>query len=106
MEGCWWAGRGRRSARLLLVDGARRVRLVGQVAAGAGGPQVWLNSWVHAVRHGQSVGRCRVSRRAEQATRPGTVISVRRMVAVVALASLGPLMAAAARVRLKAMQAS
>jgi len=47
-----------------------------------------------------------VSRRAEEAIRAGTVIRVRRMVAVRALASRGPVRVAAARVRLNAMAAS
>ena len=45
-------------------------------------------------------------RRAEVATRAGTVISLRRIVAVVALARSGPVRVAAARVRLNAMTAS
>lgn len=44
-------------------------------------------------------------RRAEVATRGGRMISVRRMVAVVALASLVSVRAAAAQVRLNAMTA-
>ncbi|MBE1606967.1 hypothetical protein HEB94_003815 [Actinopolymorpha pittospori] len=44
-------------------------------------------------------------RLAEVAIRAGTLTSVRRMVAVVALASVGPVRVAAARVRLKAMTA-
>jgi len=40
-----------------------------------------------------------VTLRAEDATRAGTAISLRRMVAVVALASPGPVIVAAARVR-------
>ncbi len=51
------------------------------------------------------MGRCRVTRRAEVATRAGTAINLRRMVAVVDLASPGPVLAAAARVRLKAFTA-
>ena len=54
-----------------------------------GGPQTRVNRSVQAVSQGQAVGRCRVSRRAEDAIRAGTVISLRRMVAVVALARLG-----------------
>ncbi len=45
-------------------------------------------------------------RRAEVATRAGTVISLRRIVAVVALAICGSVRLAAARVRLNAMTAS
>ena len=43
--------------------------------------------------------------RAERAIRAGTLISFRRMVAVVALASVGPVRVAAARVRLNAITA-
>src|SRR5450759_4863576 len=63
------------------------------------------NRVFHADSHGQSRGRCRVSRRAEDAIRAGTVTRVRRMVAVLALAKAGPVMVAAARVRLKAITA-
>ena len=44
-------------------------------------------------------------RRAEVAILAGTVMSVRRMVAVVALAKVGPVRVAAARVRLNAITA-
>lgn len=64
------------------------------------------NKVFHAVSQGESRGRCKVRRRAEDAIRAGTVISVRRMVAVRALASAGPVRAAAARVRLNAITAS
>ena len=67
---------------------------------GSGGPQFWVNRRVHASCQGQAVGRCRVTRRAEDATRAGTVISLRRMVAVVALARSALAMVAAVRVRL------
>ena len=50
-------------------------RLGGQGVQAAGGPQPWLNSWVHAVSQGQPVGRCKVSRRAEAAIRAGMWIS-------------------------------
>ena len=72
----------------------------------AGGPQPWLNRWVHGVSQGQVVGRCRVTRRAEDAARAGTAISFLRMVAVVALARSVPAMVAAVRVRLNAITAS
>ena len=39
----------------------------GQDVAVAGGPQTRVNSSVQAVSQGQVVGRCRVSRRAEDA---------------------------------------
>src|SRR5215218_7932096 len=77
----------------------------GQEVVVRGGPQVCVNSWVHRACQGQFFGRCSLSRRAEDATRAGTAISVRRMVAVVALASTPPARLAAARVRLKAITA-
>ena len=80
-------------------------RLGGQGVEAAGGPLPWVKSWVHAVSQGQPVGRCMVIRRAEVAIRAGTAMSLRRMVAVVVLARSGPAMAAAARVRLKAITA-
>ena len=55
---------------------------------------------------GQSRGRCKVRRRAEDAIRAGTLIRVRRTVAVRDLARAGPVRVAAARVRLNAMTAS
>ena len=61
-----------------------------------------MNKVVHAACHGQPRGRCRVRRRAEDAIRAGTAIRVRRMVAVRALASAGPVRVAAARVGLNA----
>src|SRR5512144_3356660 len=86
--------------------------LVGPVAGGAGGDQAAGGSWT-AVNsrcqdgcHGQSRGKCRVSRRAERASRAGTRISWARTVAVVALACSSDASAPAARVRLKAMAAS
>src|SRR6478609_11833797 len=80
-------------------------RLGGQDVEAVGGPLPWVKSWVHAVSQGQPVGRCMVIRRAEVAIRAGTAMSLRRMVAVVVLARSGPAMAAAARVRLKAITA-
>ena len=77
-----------------------------------GGSATRSNSWVHAWCQGQWLGRCRVIRRAEDATRAGMLISLRRTVAVVALArsgeAAGPVVAmtAATRVRLNAMTAS
>jgi hypothetical protein len=56
----------------------------------AGGLQVWVNSLVQECCQGQASGRCRVTRRLEDATRDGTPIRVRRMVAVVARASVVP----------------
>lgn len=55
---------------------------------------------------GQAVGRCKVSRQAEDAIRAGTVIRVRRMVSAGALAKDQPMIVAAARVRLNAIVAS
>lgn len=46
-----------------------------------------------------------VTRRSEDAIRAGTAMSSRRMVAVVDLATAGPVRVAAARVRLKAITA-
>ena len=67
----------------------------------AGGPQLWVNSAVQGCCQGHAMGRCRTIRRADEAIRAGTVMRVRRMVPVVALASPVPAMVAAARVRLK-----
>ena len=64
-----------------------------------------MNGSVHGSCQGQPVGRCSFSCLAEDAMRAGTMISLRRMVAVVALASDGPATFAAARVRLNAMTA-
>src|SRR3954453_11181545 len=77
----------------------------GQAVAAGGGPQTRVNRLVQAVCQGQPVGRCRTSRRAEDAIRAGTWTSWRRSVPVVALASVGPVRVPAARVRLKAMTA-
>lgn len=71
-----------------------------------GGPQMRAKSRVQAVSQGQRAGTCSMMRRAEDATRAGTVISLRRIVAVVALAGPGPVMVAAARVRLNAITTS
>ena len=78
----------------------------GQVVGVVGGPQARSNNWVQAGCQGQASGRCRVSRRAEVAIRAGTVISRRRMVPVVALASAVWVSVAAARVKLNAITAS
>ena len=76
------------------------------MAVVAGGPQVRANRRVHSGCQGQVRGRCMVSRRAELASRAGTVISRLRMVPVVALARAVSVSVAAARVRLNAMTAS
>ena len=65
-----------------------------------------MNRRVHALCQGQAVGRCRVIRRAEEATLAGTAISFLRIVAVVARSRSVPAMMAAVRVRLNAMTAS
>jgi len=93
-----------------------RRRLGGQVRPLAGGgPQACRKSSVQASSQGQSRGRCRMTRRAEDAIRAGTWMSLRRVVAVVALAKAVPVAVgsvspaarvAAARVRLNAMTAS
>lgn len=54
--------------------------------AASGGLFAAVASCSHAACQGQPVGRCRVSRRAERASRPGTVMSCARIVPVVALA--------------------
>ncbi len=79
--------------------------LVGRWVQPCGGPVVWANSVVQAASQGQAWGRCSRVRRPEDAMRAGTVISFRRMVAVVAFARAAPAMVAAARERLKAMTA-
>ena len=56
----------------------------GQVVGAGGGPQTLVKSSVQALSQGHAVGRCRVTRRAEDALRAGTAISFRRIVAVVA----------------------
>ena len=80
----------------------------GQTAATGGGACVIVNSWVNAFCQGQASGRCSVIRRAERASRAGTWIRVRRIVAVVALASrpTRSAMIPAVRVRLNAITAS
>ncbi len=70
-----------------------------------GGSLTLSKSVVQAVCQGQAVGRCRVIRRAKVATRAGRAMSVRRSVAVVALARSGAARVPAARVRLNAMTA-
>src|SRR5450756_1593751 len=78
----------------------------GQVVAGVGGPQTVLNSPTQLSCQGLSLGRWMTSRRADLARRPGTAISCRRMVAVVALAWNTDAMVPAARVRLNAIAAN
>jgi hypothetical protein len=71
-----------------------------------GGSRTRLNRSCQGSCQGHARGRCSVTRRADEAIRAGTVTSLRRMVAVVALASAGPVIVAAARVRLNAITAS
>ena len=80
--------------------------LDGQTASAGGGSLTRSNSADQAVSHGHAVGRCRVIRRPECATRDGTAMSFRRIVAVVAFARCGSVRLAAARVRLNAITAS
>ena len=77
-------------------------RVVGQAAVG--GP-VPARIRCQACSQGQPAGRCRVSRRAERASRAGTLISCARMVPVVALAWNAEARVPAARVRLNAIAA-
>ena len=77
-----------------------------QAVSATGGSLTVLNSAVQACSHGQALGRCSVSRRIEVAARAGTLMSLRRIVPVVALARSGPLSVPAARVRLNAITAS
>ena len=70
-----------------------------------GGLFAAVRSRCQACSQGQAVGRCRVSRRAERASRAGTLIRWARMVPVVALAWKAEARVPAARVRLNAMAA-
>lgn len=70
-----------------------------------GGPQERVNRSLQLVCQGHPIGRCRVRVRAEPAILAGTLIRVRRIVPVVALANRGPDSAAAALVRLNAITA-
>src|SRR5690554_7666932 len=76
------------------------------MVTGRGGPQLESNRFRQAVSQGQASGRCSASFRAEDAIRAGVLMIFRRMVAVVAFASVSPVIVAAARVRLKAITAS
>src|SRR3954447_11470144 len=78
----------------------------GQAVRSRGGSQTRSKRAIQAASQGQDFGRCRVMRRAENATRAGTVINLRRMVAVVAFARSGAARVPAARVRLNAITAS
>src|SRR5450759_5116218 len=96
----WWArlSAGPRCPGVPLLVGVVPVRAGGQVVAVAGGLQACLNSAVHSTDQGQRAGRCRCTRRAVELSRPGTAMSLRRIVAVVAFARAGPVIVAAARV--------
>ena len=85
---------------------AQRWLLGGQAARRGGGSLTRSNSAVQSACQDHDLGRCRVTRREEVAARAGTVISLRRMVAVVAFAICGSVRLAAARARLNAMTAS
>jgi|SRR5665647_1780402 len=101
----WWAcsSSGPRCPGVPLLVGVVPAGAGGQVVAITGGPQAWWNSSVQASLQAQPAGRC--TRRAEVAIRAGIWMSLRRIVAVVALARVGPVIVAAARVRLNAMTA-
>ena len=60
----------------------------------------------YAVSHGQFHGRCGVGRWSEDSMRAGTVTRARRTVAVLAMASAGLVMVAAARARSNASTAN
>lgn len=98
--GCWLRGREVRPARREVVPWSIRApwlcgRVV-QVFAAGGGPQTRVNSSAQELRHGQLVGRCDVIRRAEEPIRVGGAMSWWRIVALVDLASMTPVMVAAA----------
>jgi hypothetical protein len=82
---------------------AQRWLLGGQAARTDGRSLTRSNGAVQAIFQGQAAGRCRVMRRADEASLAGTVISLRRRVAVVALARSGAASVPAVRVRLNAM---
>ncbi len=78
----------------------------GQEVTTPGGPQVLLSRRTQASFQGYPVGKCNVSRRAEEASRVGTLISVRRILDVVASANAAlSVRVAGARVRLNAVTA-
>lgn len=62
----------------------------GDQSVGVGGLQVWSNRLSHWGCQGEATGRCRVIRRADDAIRAATLMSLRRMVPVVALTRSGP----------------
>jgi len=69
--------------------------------AARGGLFAVVASCSHWFSQGQPVGRCKLSRRAERASRPGTVMSCAWIVLVVALAWKADARLPAARVRLE-----
>ena len=88
------------------VLSCRAKRLGGQERTGTGGSQpARLNRFVQAVSQCQSSGRCRMILRADVAILAGMVMSLRRIVPVVAFAKPWPAVVAAARGRLNAMTA-
>lgn len=56
------------------------------------------NRLVHSLSHGQALGRCNLTRRAEEATPAGTLTNLVRMIPGVAFVNLSPTIVAAARV--------
>jgi hypothetical protein len=94
-----------RSVRLFHFGSDRARWGGGQVVAVGGGAFAAVCSRCQAAVDGQLIGRCRVSCRAERASRAGTAISCRRMVLVVAFAWIVEARAPAARVRLNAIAA-
>src|SRR3954454_20713246 len=107
MVACLWRGGNvppRCGGVPLWVSGRGVVRRDGQGVV-AGGPQSLSNNAAQWCCQGQPSGRWRVILRADDAVRAATLISLRRIVAVVALASWPPARVAAARVRLNAITA-
>ena len=78
----------------------------GQAAIAVGGPSAAVNRSSQSSAQGQFAGSRSWTRRAERTGRAGTLISWRRIVAVVALAWKREASAPAARVRLNAIAAS
>ena len=89
-----------------MVSGRAGGSAAGQVVAAAGVPRVASKIACQGSCHGHAVGRLRVMRLAEVASRAGMLMMRRRIAAVVALAWLLQAMVPAALVRLNAMTAS
>lgn len=68
-------------------------------SCGIGGSQAVANSATRPVSHGQSMGRCMRTRRAEVEMRAGMLINLCRMVPMRALARSGPVRVRMARVK-------